>query len=236
MMRMGQPGELLPGFLQDMLRLSDPQKRQLADLQKQTDSKLEKILNEEQRAQLKRIKESGPGGFGGPGGRAGGPGGPPDGRQGGGLGGGPGGGPGGMGGGMGIRVNGVELDPLVALDDPRKPLRGKVLAVPSLRTRYLRNVKTIAEKSLDWKNLGPVVAQYRALIEKEVQADTRKLESYTDFLRFTADSAESATSQGRGPMILRSFADQRRKYLLDHPEIKKLSASASAEAKRGGGR
>ena len=147
----------------------------------------------------------GPGGPGGgekPGfGRGPGPGGP----------GGPGGfGPGGPGGG-----GRVELDPLVGLNDARKPLRSKLLAVPSLRAKYLEYVRTIAEKSLDWKNLGPVVAQYRQLIEKEVEADTRKLDPFEAFRRTTADTA---AADGGREMSLRAFADQRRKYLLSYKE------------------
>jgi hypothetical protein len=121
---------------------------------------------------------------------------------------------------------GVELDPLIGLDDARKPLRSKVLAVPSLRARYLANVKKIAEESLDWKNLGPVVAMYRTMLDKEVQIDTRKLESHEAFIRTTADTASAGPGsgmRGRGEYPLRSFADQRRKYLLDFPEIKKLA-------------
>lgn len=158
-------------------------------------------------------------GFGGPGGpggrRPGEPGRPegrgPEGRPG--PGGPPPGGPG-----MGPRPGGVDLDPLVGLDDPRKPLRSRLLAVPSLRARYLEHVRTLAEKSLDWQKLGPVVARYRALIEKEVEADTRKLTSYDAFRRATADVADAG---GPGGMSLRSFAERRRQYLLTHPEIKK---------------
>jgi spore coat protein CotH len=160
------------------------------------------------------------GGAGGPGGAPGGPGGPGGPPPGGGPGrfgqqgiGGPGGfGPMGMGGG------GVELDPLVGLTNTRMPLRSKILAVPSLKAKYLANVKTIAEKSLDWKTLGPVVAGYRALIEDELKNDTKKLESYEAFLRTTADKVEG-TSRGR-EMALRTFADQRRKYLLAYEEKK----------------
>jgi hypothetical protein len=97
--------------------------------------------------------------------------------------------------------------------------------VPSLRAKYLEYVRTIAEKSLDWKVLGPVVSQYRSLIEKEVEADTRKLESVEVFKRATEDTAAPAgPPQGRGPgLSLRAFAEQRRKYLLDHPEVKKAA-------------
>ena len=46
----------------------------------------------------------------------------------------------------GMRPGSIELDPLIGLDDPRKPLRSKVLAVPGLKARYLDHVRTIAEK------------------------------------------------------------------------------------------
>ncbi len=57
------------------------------------------------------------------------------------------------------RVDGVKLDPLVGLDDLKKPLRLRLLAVPTLRARYLAYVCTIAEEWLDWGKLGAVVAQ-----------------------------------------------------------------------------
>jgi hypothetical protein len=147
----------------------------------------------------------GPGrGFAGPGGRRGesGPGG---GRpRGGPRGGGPGfGGPSGGG--------GVELDPLVAIDDPNKPLVSKLLAVPSLRAKYLAYVRDIAETWLDWKRLGPRVREYQALINAEVKADTRKLDTYEAFLSGVADDLPAEGDRGGS---LRGFADQRRAYLM----------------------
>jgi spore coat protein CotH len=142
----------------------------------------------------------GPGGMRGPGGQRGpaGAGGP------GGLGGpelqrGPGGmrgpgGPGGPGGG------GAELDPLVGLDDPTKPLRSKLLAVPALRERYLQYVREIATTWLDWATLEPLVRQYQALIADDVRADTKRLESFEAF------------QDGVGR--LKVFADRRRAFLL----------------------
>jgi hypothetical protein len=65
------------------------------------------------------------------------------------------------------------------------------------------------------------VAQYRKLIEKEVEADTRKLESFEEFVKLTADQpAAGRPLGGRDRMSLRAFADQRRKYLLDYKEPK----------------
>jgi hypothetical protein len=73
-----QPGQVLPPFLQEELKLSADQKKQLEELQKDVDARLAKILTEEQKKQLKERRERGPGGFGPRGGRGGrGPGGPP---------------------------------------------------------------------------------------------------------------------------------------------------------------
>ena len=131
---------------------------------------------------------------------------------------------------------GLELDPLVAEKDPNKPLLSKLLAVPSLRQKYLRNVRTIAEQWLDWEKLGPLVEQYRSLIEKEVEADTRKLASYEEFKAGVGAGAAAAPGEARQRPSLREFAEKRRKYLLDHAEVKKVESAARANGgERGGG-
>jgi Ca2+-binding EF-hand superfamily protein len=148
-------------------------------------------------------------GFGGPGGGTGGR----DGRRGAG---------GGMAGERG--GNGLELDPLFAANDPDKPLISKLLAVPALRARYLGCVRDIAEKWLDWERLGPRALQYQSLLADAVKADTRKLSSFEAFQKGVI--SEPTVGMGRGPgrtITLKAFADQRRAYLLNHPEIKKLA-------------
>jgi EF hand len=83
MMAPMRPGEILPGMFQQRLKLSDEQKSQVEDLQKDVDARLAKILTSEQNAQLKEMRSRGPGGFG-PGGRGRPPGGgapPPDGPR-----------------------------------------------------------------------------------------------------------------------------------------------------------
>ncbi len=97
---------------------------------------------------------------------------------------------------------GVELDPLVSLNDATRPLRSKLLAVPALRDQYLRHVRDIAEKWLDWNKIGPLVTRYQALIAADVKADTRKLDSYEAF------EASVAT--------LKDFVARRRAYLLSY--------------------
>ncbi|TWU54360.1 hypothetical protein Poly51_30770 [Rubripirellula tenax] len=77
-----RPGQLLPDFVQDSLRMTDDQKDELAALQKDVDEELAKILTDEQRRKLDEPHGFGPPGGGrGPGGQSGpGPGGERGGR------------------------------------------------------------------------------------------------------------------------------------------------------------
>jgi spore coat protein CotH len=167
----------------------------------------------------------GPGGPDGPGRREGGGGGFRGGGGGRGFGGFGGRGPGGPGGNM-PAVEGVKLDPLLAANDPDKPLISKLLAVPSLRQRYLKYVQDIAEKWLDWNKLGPIAQSYHDLIAAEVRADTRKLDSFEDFEKGLSEDIPGGGGfgPGRGGVIsLKNFCDQRRAYLLNHPEVQKAA-------------
>lgn len=126
----------------------------------------------------------------------------------------------GPGGGMGPG-GGVKLDPLVAANDPNKPLISKLLAVPSLREKYLGYVREIAEKWLDWRKLGPIAERYQQVISAEVNADTRKLDSFEAFtLGMTEEVRGSGFGPGGGAKIgLKNFADERRAFLLEHPAL-----------------
>lgn len=199
------------------------------------------------------------GGPGGPGGGPGGAGGPPEGGPG------PGGpprpqwGPEGQPGNDGPRQEGPrmqgppggrmrgpmmragpDLDPLIGMDDDRKPLRSRLLAVPALRARYLEHVRTIADQ-LAWENLGPIVARQRALIEAQVAIDTRKLTTTAAFERATADTPDAApkaeSAQEGAPArparqapSLREFAEKRSAYLKNYQE-KPASSGASDQSK-----
>ena len=87
----------------------------------------------------------------------------------------------------------------MGLDDASKALRAKLLAVPALRARYMTYVRDIAERWLDWKTLGPIAEQHRALIAADVKADTRKLYSSEAF--------------DTGLDGLKAFVEARRAYL-----------------------
>jgi hypothetical protein len=149
-----------------------------------------------------------PGGGRGPGGRGGqrGPGGP-------------------QGGGQANRapIEGVQLDPLYIANDASKALAHRLLAVPALRERYLGYVRDIAQNWLDWNKLGPIAEQYHALITEDMKRDTRKLDSTEDFEISLTENIKNGGGFGpRETISIKNFADQRREYLLNHPEIKNL--------------
>jgi len=97
-----------------------------------------------------------------------------------------------------------DLDPLYGLTDATKPLRSRLLAVPALRARYLRYVREIAEKHMDWQKVEAAVRRYQSLIAADVEADTRKLYSYDRF-------QQDVTGGEHG---LKPFIDARRAFLL----------------------
>jgi Spy/CpxP family protein refolding chaperone len=57
----GQPGTVLTTNVQDQLKLTEEQKKELEAIQKDVDAKLEKVLTEEQRTQLKQMRDRQPG-------------------------------------------------------------------------------------------------------------------------------------------------------------------------------
>ena len=105
-------------------------------------------------------------------------------------------------GGSGGGPGGAELDPLNGLEDPTKPLRSKLLAVPALRARYLGYVQDVAQKWLDWNTIGPLAQQYQAVIADDVRRDTRKLDTFEAF--------------EAGVVTLRTFVERRRTFLLNY--------------------
>ena len=124
---------------------------------------------------------------------------------------------GGRGGGEG-GIQGVELPPTQGIDNPDRPLIGKLLAVPALKARYLAIVRDMADKWLDWDRLGPIARQHQALIRETLKADTRKLSTFEDFEKNLTETARGGGGPGpgggRGIIGIKEFADQRRAYLL----------------------
>jgi len=105
---------------------------------------------------------------------------------------------------------------MTGMGNDRFPLRSKLLANPTLKTRYLQYLRLIARDHLAWEKMKPIVSDAKNLIEAEVKADTRKLVTNDGFLNAT--NLESPTK----PLSLREFAEKRSAFLLNHPAIKEL--------------
>ncbi|MGE5295232.1 MAG: CotH kinase family protein [Solirubrobacterales bacterium] len=89
-------------------------------------------------------------------------------------------------------------------DDAAAPVMYRFMAVPEYRQRYLAHVRTILN-SYFTENLLAKIDAYRALIETEVKADTKKLYSNQEF--------ES------GIATLKSFITSRRASVLANSEV-----------------
>lgn len=101
-----------------------------------------------------------------------------------------------------------------------RPLIRRLLSNANLRARYLAHVRTIVDEWLDWKALGPVFEDYRALAAEDVLSDPHNLASFGEF--FDSDIAEPTGGGPFGdPPGLRRFVDARREFLLKHPELAK---------------
>jgi hypothetical protein len=133
-------------------------------------------------------------------------------------------------GGPGGRIErGVELDPLRGAEDPSRPLLNKLLAVPSLRAKYLGYVREIAEKWLDWKKLEPLVDQYQSIVGADAKSETLKLYS-TEALGTGVSMQTARPGFGLPPkvMSLRDFVEQRQAFLLNHPAIKETAVKEAS--------
>jgi hypothetical protein len=103
------------------------------------------------------------------------------------------------------------------MDDPSKPLRSKLLAVPQYRKRYLEIVKKINEEILGGDYLQSRIEHYVPLISESIKNDTRKLDSFESFQAAVATNSNRNSPRGRD-MSLMDFARARYLYLKNYTE------------------
>ncbi|HEY4310881.1 MAG TPA: CotH kinase family protein [Pirellulales bacterium] len=124
------------------------------------------------------------------------------------------------------RADPLELDPLVGLKDRSKPLRSRLLAVPSLQQRYLQHVRAIAEDFLDWDELRPVVESLAASIRPSIAEGTRQLYSLQEFDFAVSSENIPPPSDGRHSTVsLRNFIQKRHDYLMNLPAVVALDTA-----------
>ena len=99
--------------------------------------------------------------------------------------------------------------PLAFADDAEtRPVISRILAVEAWRAEYLQMLQQIAEVELNWRNLKPRIDAYRKLIEVDVVRDP-----------FHGDRTRFRDALYADENSIRSFAEQRRRFLLEHPSI-----------------
>lgn len=122
------------------------------------------------------------------------------------------------------------LSPFYGENDPTHPLLSRLLSAPLPREAYLAHMRSIL-RDFDWDVFEPVIAQYQALIDAEVQADSKKLYSYAAFRDNVTQtvSLSGGTAPGGGSVGgLKPFILARENYLRVHPELTKPQPSLSA--------
>ncbi len=101
--------------------------------------------------------------------------------------------------------NAVNWGPFYNANKVNYPLLNRLLAVPSIRQRYLAHFRTLLVETLNPTLINPLIDQYDALINAGVQADTKKLYSYTQFTNEKTN--------------LRNFVLNHRNNLLNNTEM-----------------
>ena len=119
----------------------------------------------------------------------------------------------------------TDLSPTYRFNGAQRPALRNIVSDPDLRERYFAHMRTMLE-DFEWDKVEGQLLGYRDLIDAAVQADTKKLYSYTKFQNnfFTDTTVNIAGSTVPAPG-LRRFVDDRRAFLMSHPEIDRPTPS-----------
>lgn len=109
-----------------------------------------------------------------------------------------------------------------------RPVLDHLLDVPELRQRYMAHYRTI-KQHLTWAYFEPLFTAQRNLIDAAVQADPKKLYSYTLFQNnFTSTVNLPLPGLAGGPLIgLQQFVTQRASFLNGNAELMAPSPAIS---------
>ena len=101
-----------------------------------------------------------------------------------------------------------------------KPVLNRVLAVPELRQRFFAHYRTV-RRDLTWTHFEPLFTAQRNLIDAAVQADPKKLYSYTLFQNNHTSTVNMPLPGLAGGNIigLQQFVTQRATFLDGSPEL-----------------
>ncbi len=101
-----------------------------------------------------------------------------------------------------------------------KPLLNRVLGVAELRQRYFAHYRTVRQ-FLSWTYFEPLFSANRARLDAAVQADTKKIYSYQNFLdNFSTTVNLQQPGLAGGPLIgLQQFVNQRASFVGADSEL-----------------
>ncbi len=106
-------------------------------------------------------------------------------------------------------ANAVNWSPFYNANKVNYPLLNKILAVPAWRQRYLAHLRTIIAEQFDPQKVFPLLDNWKNMIDPMVQADPKKLYTYTQFNNEIA--------------VLKNFITNRRNFLLANAEVAQVA-------------
>lgn len=80
-----------------------------------------------------------------------------------------------------MKSNATSWSPFYNANKVNYPLLNRLLAVPSIRQRYLAHFRTLIDQEMNTTDFNALIDQYDALINAEVQADPKKLYTYSQY-------------------------------------------------------
>jgi len=98
--------------------------------------------------------------------------------------------------------------PFYTYNAANQPLMTKLLAVPSIRQRYLAHMRTMFEECFDAAKSSAIIDKYKNLIDSVVTADPIKLTTYANF--------------APGITAMKKFISDRRTFLLANSEFNQV--------------
>lgn len=113
-----------------------------------------------------------------------------------------------------MKTNATTWSPFYNADDVNYPLLNRMLAVPSMRQRYLAHLRTIINEKMQSSAFNAMIAEYNAMINAEVQADPKKLYTYAAY--------QSELT------VLQNFITNRRNSLMGNSEVAQPAPTIAA--------
>ena len=112
-----------------------------------------------------------------------------------------------------MKNNAVNWSAFYNVDDVNYPLLNKLLSVPAYRQRYLAHLRTLITEKMQSATFNELLEEWSSMIDAEVQADPKKLYSYSAFQNELT--------------VLESYITNRRNFLTSNMEVAQIAPSIS---------